>query len=445
MMVKEKLYHVTVLSNFARGFDKYSHCYSKVRIPESTHPDRFFLLYRNKLAIGVQKATKLLEKLGLAGNRLIVLETELDAPLLHRNTVNGRGQFICSNQIMLSQLYELEHDADVIQLRPTAVEDTMAASLRLLNREFLPFGDIRPRAISFLPIALACQAKCPFCFSKASVSSDQAAAKPDWEKVSAWLDRAQAHGAERAVITGGGEPTLLPPPSLQQLVATCASRFDKVVLITNGHTLATASEADQIARMSALYDAGLRVLAISRHHFNAEQNERLMRLHTPVEALARTWRNNHRLWPELRLRLISVLQEGGVADDTTVENYLSWATNHGVEEICFKELYVSTSAESIYHDRSANDWSRRHQVPLALVTRFAERQGFIVESRLPWGAPIYRGKWLGKPLRVAAYTEPSLFWERTQGVARSWNVMTDGRCHVSLEDRASEIKLEEVA
>jgi hypothetical protein len=48
-------------------------------------------------------------------------------------------------------------------------------------------------------------------------------------------------------------------------------------------------------------------------------------------------------------------------------------------------------------------------------------------------------------LRIAAYTEPSLFWERTQGIARSWNVMADGRCHVSLEDRASEIKLEEVA
>jgi len=34
-----------------------------------------------------------------------------------------------------------------------------------------------------------------------------------------------------------------------------------------------------------------------------------------------------------------------------VENYLSWATNRGVEEICFKELYVSTSTESIYYDR----------------------------------------------------------------------------------------------
>ncbi|MEZ0091017.1 hypothetical protein ABH925_002176 [Streptacidiphilus sp. EB129] len=40
---------------------------------------------------------------------------------------------------------------------------------------------------------------------------------------------------------------------------------------------------------------------------------------------------------------------------------------------------------------------------------------------------------------IAAYTEPSLLWERTSGIARSWNVMADGRCDASLEDQASEI------
>jgi len=205
-----------------------------------------------------------------------------------------------------------------------------------------------------------------------------------------------------------------------------------------------ASEADQATRLAALYDAGLRVLAISRHHFNGDKNDRLMHLHTPVEGLVRTWRENYRRWPGLRLRFINVLQDGGVDDETTVESYLSWATDQGVEEICFKELYVSTSTESVYYDRLANEWSRRHLVPLSLITRFAERQGFVLESRLPWGAPVYRGKWQGKRIRVAAYTEPSLFWERTRGVARSWNVMTDGRCHVSLEDRASEIQLEQL-
>jgi hypothetical protein len=61
--------------------------------------------------------------------------------------------------------------------------------------------------------------------------------------------------------------------------------------------------------------------------------------------------------------------------------------------------------------------------------------------RLPWGAPVFRGEWHGAPLQIAAYTEPSLLWERTHGVARSWNLMADGRCLVSLEDRASELNL----
>ena len=446
MIAQEKLYHVTVLSNFARGFDKYSQTYSKSRIPESTYPNQFFLLRRDELGIGIEKAGRLLEKIGITGNRLLVLKTRQDSESLCPNIANGRGQFIRSDGIVISGLYELaETTTTATQLQSIAVEDAMATSLQLLKNEFRPFAQIRPRAISFLPVALACQARCPFCFSKASVSSDQIVAKPDWQRVSDWLDRARKHGAERAVITGGGEPTLLSPALLQQLISACAHQFEKIVLITNGYTLAATTGTAQVNYLENLYDSGLRVLAISRHHFEAKQNERLMNLDVPIESLIRTWHENRQRWPELRLRLISVLQAGGVDNNETLENYLSWAVGLGVTEICFKELYVSTSAESIYHDRLANEWSRGHQVSLSLVTRFAEAKGFVVESRLPWGAPVYQGEWRGRSLRVAAYTEPSLFWERTQGVARSWNVMANGRCHVSLEDRASEISLEEMS
>lgn len=444
MNAKEKLYHVTVLSNFARGFDKYSHRYSKAHIPESTYPDRFYLLRRDEIDIGVQKASRLLAKMKLAGNRLIVLETEVDGSQLHANTTTGRGLFIDSHQITLTRVHEIDDDQGPRQWREASVEELMAASLKLSADQFHPFIAMRPRTISFLPIASACQAKCAFCFSKASISSDQIHARLDWQQISAWLDRARAQGAERAVITGGGEPTLLPPAQLDQLIAACASRFDKVVLITNGHVLAKLSDAAQIARLDALYGAGLRVLALSRHHHDAACNERLMGLDTPVETLLRNCREHRARWPQLRLRLICVLQEGGIADEEGVERYVSWATGQGIEEICFKELYVSTSNESMYYDRTANEWSRSHQIPLSLITRFAEQWKLSQESVLPWGAPVYRGEWQGRPLRMAAYTEPSLFWERTQGVARSWNVMADGRCHVSLEDRASELVAEEL-
>lgn len=444
IMVQKKLYHVTVLSNFARAFDKYSHGYSKVGVPESTYPDRFYLLDRHELGIGCHKASKLIERLAIPGNRLIVLETEVDQSLLRPNPVAGRGVFIDSAWIRLSAVYDLEIDAGEVVLRQTIVEEVMAASLRLSEHQFHKFADLRPRSVSILPVALGCQAKCAFCFSKASISSDQVSSRPRWDRIAAWLDKARVRGAERAVITGGGEPTLLPPAQLEQLVASCASRFSKVVLISNGHALAMASEGERIARLSALHNAGLRVLALSRHHFDGLQSERIMKLRTPVDELIRTWREQLHRWPALKLRLVCVLQQGGVEDENAAENYLTWAADQDVDEICFKELYVSTSTGSVYFDRAANDWSRKHQVPLSLVTAMADRHGFPVEHRLPWGAPVFRGEWAGKPLRIAAYTEPSLFWERIHGIARSWNVMADGCCHVSLEDRASEITLEDL-
>src|SRR5438270_362135 len=132
-MFRTTLYHITVLSNFARGFDKYTRYYSKAGIPESSYPDRFFLLRRDELGIGVQKAARLLERLALPGNRLIALETEVDEAELHSNRVNGRGQFINSSYISITGLHEVEHrDSGALELHPVGVEDTMAASLRLL-------------------------------------------------------------------------------------------------------------------------------------------------------------------------------------------------------------------------------------------------------------------------------------------------------------------------
>src|SRR5688572_29267902 len=108
MTAREKRFHVTVLSNFARGFDKYSRSYGKERIQESAFPDRFFLLRRDELEIGVQKANSLLKKLRLEGNRLVILETEADTALLQPNLANGRGRFIPSNRITLTQLHDLK-------------------------------------------------------------------------------------------------------------------------------------------------------------------------------------------------------------------------------------------------------------------------------------------------------------------------------------------------
>jgi hypothetical protein len=246
-------------------------------------------------------------------------------------------------------------------------------------------------------------------------------------------------GAGRAVITGGGEPTLLAEPELHRLIGEAVAVFPKVVLISNGHKWGRLPGPGRLAALQRLASAGLSVLALSRHHHQPEGNATLMGLDTGSDQLAATWAEHRASLAGLDLRWICVLQRGGVEDRASLAAYLDWAVSGGVQQICFKELYVSTSVESEYHDRAANAWSARHQVPLRLVVDFAREAGWTVRETLPWGAPVFEGQWRERPVRVAAYTEPSLLWELTSGVCRSWNLMADGRCLASLEDRKSEV------
>jgi len=431
------LYHVTVLSNFARAYDKYSGQYSKARIPESTFPDRFYLLDRGEIGIGVGKATRLLTRLGLDGDRLIVLETRVPGEELRANTTTGLGRAIERPHIRLTGVYGLTGDGS---LEPWSVEDATARSLRVLHPRLLPYAALVPRSVSLLPIAKGCQARCAFCFSRASISADQAGGDLDPAVAAAALREGRSRGAERAVITGGGDPGLVPLPRLLQLVRACAETFSrKVVLITNGLFLAALDEGARRDALVALEQAGLTVLSLSRHHPEPAANARIMGLDTRTEdVLASVAAANLKI---LRPRIITVLQRDGVETPETLEALLAWAARRGVEELTLKELYVATSEESVYHDRAANIWCRANQVPLSLATGFFAQRGWRQVAQLPWGAPIHAGTVDGLPLRVAAYTEPSLFWERTAGVARSWNVLADGACYASLEDRASRLTL----
>jgi len=330
-------------------------------------------------------------------------------------------------------------------LAPISIEEATARSLQLLHPQLLSYTELRPRTFSFLPIARGCQASCPFCFSDASVSAEQEQAQINLAVVSEAERAARARGAERFVITGGGEPGLVRHRSLTELIAIGRSSLGKTVLITNGHHIARRNPAEIATVLSDYAAAGLAVLAISRHHPDDDTAAQLMNLGIDAAAVAKTWSEGRSRWPDLRLRFTCVLQRGAVDDAETMDAYVDWAVGLGVTEICFKELYVSTSVESVYHRHAANAWSHANQVSLSLVLEFAARHGFVECARLPWGSPIFSGKWKGRPLQFAVYTEPSLFWERTHGIARSWNLMSDGRCLVSLEDRASEIPLPRAA
>jgi molybdenum cofactor biosynthesis enzyme MoaA len=429
-------YYVTALSNLVRGYDKFARVYDKTGIPESSYPDRFFLLPREQLAIGIAKAQHLPGKTGLDGDCLIAIQTRAPISDLKPNLRNGLGQVLESGQIPVEAVHLVDAAGQLVDI---GLEEACARSYRTLTRGNPGFEQLLPRSVSVLPIARACPARCSFCFSRASVSADTRPQPPDWSRVTEVLRGAAGRGARRAVITGGGEPSLLPAEHLQRLIREAATYLPRVVLISNGYRWGRLEPPGRRLALDGLAAAGLSILALSRHHHRSDRAEALMGLDTGSDVLAQTWASSRERWPRLKLRWICVLQRGGVEDRPSLEDYLDWAVGTGVPEICFKELYVSTSVESEYHDAEANRWSASHQVPLKLVLDLAADAGWVVRERLPWGAPVYEGDWRGRAVRVVAYTEPSLLWELSNGICRSWNLMADGRCLASLEDRNSEV------
>src|SRR5437764_1240550 len=103
---------------------------------------------------------------------------------------------------------------------------------------------------SVLPVRVACNLRCPFCFSKSSVSALRHE-PADWRRldVAGYYAFARGRGASRLVVTGGGEP-LLRPEDVVHLVALARPYFAEVACFTNG-TFLTA----ELARR--LHDAGL--------------------------------------------------------------------------------------------------------------------------------------------------------------------------------------------
>jgi len=155
---------------------------------------------------------------------------------------------------------------DKDELVEVRIEDALAQAYHVVKSVFPDYSELAPRTVSILPVARGCQASCDFCFSSASISKDQKQTSVDFERIQYVLNEAKSAGAERAVITGGGEPGLLPAERLTRLIKMCRAQYEKVVLISNGYFIANAEKPEE--KLNEMVQAGLGVLSISRHHYD---------------------------------------------------------------------------------------------------------------------------------------------------------------------------------
>jgi cyclic pyranopterin phosphate synthase len=269
---------------------------------------------------------------------------------------------------------------------------------------------------SVLPVRVACNLRCPFCFSKSSISTlrhDPA----DWHRlpVADYYRFAADRGATRLVITGGGEP-LLRPEDVVRLVAQGREVFDEVACFTNG-TYLTADLAQRLA------DAGLSYLCWSRHAADDSGNRRLMGDGAPAltDFLAAAG--------TLTVRATCVMARGQVDSEVKVWEYIRTLADHGIRQFTFKHTYVAYGS-SVFADSAQDRWAADHRVDFDPFTGHGE-----VVARLPWGPCIRR---IGE-LQACYYHEPTPGWERANRLCRSSNLLSDGTVYASLEDHTSRL------
>lgn len=410
--------YITVLGNWLLGYDKYANTYSKKFLTQSTYPDVFYLLKEDEIDIGLNKAISLSER---TGSPIIKITTTPDVAI-HKNTRNGLGWYINQNWIAVDKVYVYESE----QWIEYSVED-ITAKAYILDTSAL-WSDIKPRTLSYLPVAQACQAKCLFCFSDYSISAIERIKDYDKENLIKWIQFAYQSGAERFVLTGGGEPGLLKISDLCEIFSISSSVFNKSVMISNGMFLRNKD----VNSLIQLYESGLNILALSVHHFKEELNTKIMGVNTNFSHSLNLIKQS-----PLSSRLICVIQKSGISSHQDIRDYLDFAIANKVKEVTFKELYVSSIYETEYANSNENEYSKENRVPLSVVLDFAHKNQLTQIAELPWGSPVFQYQ----NITFCAYTEPSVGWEKHNKIARSWNIMSDGQCFASLEDSSSLMEL----
>lgn len=426
------------MSNWLRGFDRYQGVWSKAKLPGIKH-ERLYMMRRGEpLEPAIKKAQDLASRLGEAG-QIAWIKARLPVGIgrmePNRWTGTGIGWGWPEQQVIVAACGALEQGELVEMSREELTAKAFEAGRRGGQ---LDWAGMSPRSFSALPIAKACQASCRFCFSKASVSEAIEASRweASQESLRAWARLAERRGASRAVITGGGEPTLMRPDDLRSLTRDLAERFKTVLMISNGARWAKLTQGELESELQAMRGAGLTRLAISRHGWDQDSDEAVMGLRVESgKVLGQAKKEG------IKARVICVTQKGGIDSPQKVIAALARNAREGIEEMCFKELYVSSVRESAWAKSPENVFAESHQVSLSMCLDTLMEEGFERAGELPWGSPVLKGRFEGTPMTVALYSEPSVGWEMSRAMCRSWNWMSDGDCLASLEDAASRLSL----
>jgi hypothetical protein len=252
----------------------------------------------------------------------------------------------------------------VTQRAPSINDAHRWRSLRLSGHDYL-FA----QPITFTPYAAArpCSARCRFCSENLRQRNPGMAAsmlRPGKDYF-LQLDRvlAQLRSLPIGYSLSGLETTddrawMLALLDVLQSHTASGQVTDKV-LYTNGAGLAV--DADSI--LSRLLAFDLDWLEVSRHHFDANINQRIMRFRESVAVTDQArFENTLRQCNDcLPVKLVCIVQQGGIASAVEAAEYIAWAQRLGIRHVIFREFSV---LDDSYVPNATARYIATHRVPM---------------------------------------------------------------------------------
>ncbi|WP_229297060.1 hypothetical protein [Herbaspirillum sp. CAH-3] len=199
--------------------------------------------------------------------------------------------------------------------------------------------------VTFTPYASArpCSARCRFCSETLDDGGPHAAALRPGPQYGAQLRQALAalRGLPLSWSLSGLETTDDAGWMLSMLDAlqehARQSPVQGSVLYTNGAGLASPQGAELITRLQA-FDLGW--VELSRHHHEAGANQAIMRFRSGQTVATQIGIDATltQLVPQLPVKLVCIVQQGGIDGVLALKAYLRWARQHGVKAVILREF-----------------------------------------------------------------------------------------------------------
>jgi molybdenum cofactor biosynthesis enzyme MoaA len=198
-----------------------------------------------------------------------------------------------------------------------------------------------------------CNAKCPYCVSKTTPSTDLPT-EVNWRNFDKACKLAKISGATTVLLTGKGEPTLYPDLVYNYVSAANSAGFPFIELQTNGILF---GEHDKTIRFNDYlrrwYDAGLNTICLSAAHYEQELNKSIYNRQYPK--IEETVKKLHDIGYTVRLSIM--MMKDGIEDQLDILNLIQFCRDNKIKQLTMRPLAYpekSTSKESI--------WAKEHTI-----------------------------------------------------------------------------------